>query len=93
VQPVDGNDIKLPTDGYQSANMLQQVFGNQEQNGKSGEERPKPKAAPDNQSAVPPKVGDLDEPALLPTEPKGESKNKRGRKAKGSDAAPGFSLN
>jgi pilus assembly protein CpaC len=93
VNPVDANDIKLPTDGYQSPNVLQQIFGNQDSDGKTGGDRPKPTAAPQQQEATVPKVGELGDPAL-PLFPKAESdKKKRGKKAKADAAAPGFSLN
>jgi pilus assembly protein CpaC len=88
VNPVDANDIKLPTDGYLTPNMLKQVFGNMESDGKSGGDRPKPKPA--QPEATPPKVGGLDD-AIVPSE--GDKKKKRGKKAKADAAAPGFSLN
>jgi pilus assembly protein CpaC len=93
VNPVSASDIKLPTDGYESANILQQIFGNQESAGKTGGDRPKPTAAPQQEGTVP-KVGELGDPAL-PLFPKAEAdkKNKRGSKAKADAAAPGFSLN
>ncbi|MBS0477131.1 MAG: secretion system protein, partial [Proteobacteria bacterium] len=90
VNPVNANDIKLPTDGYQNANTLQQLLGHMESDGKSGAERPKPSAAP---SAVTgPKVGELD---AAPAPIKEDKKSKRkARSAEASkDAAPGFSLN
>ncbi|MBS0482734.1 MAG: type II and III secretion system protein family protein [Proteobacteria bacterium] len=93
VNPVNANDIKLPTDGYQNANTLQQLLGHMDSDGKSGGDRPKPTAAP---SAAPgPKVGELDAPAL-PVAPAQESK-KSSKKSRSADAAknaaPGFSLN
>ncbi len=93
VNPVDANDIKLPTDGYQNANTLQQMFGNMENDGKSGAERPKPSAAPTTNAA--PKVGDLDAPVLpaAPAKPEKQSKRKSRTAAASKDAAPGFSLN
>ncbi|GMM60944.1 type II and III secretion system protein family protein [Novosphingobium pituita] len=41
VNPVDAKDIKLPTDGFNSANALQQVLGNRETSG-----RPAPRPMP-----------------------------------------------
>ncbi|HIQ17125.1 MAG TPA: type II and III secretion system protein family protein [Novosphingobium capsulatum] len=41
VNPVDAKDIKLPTDGFNSANALQQVLGNRETSG-----RPAPRLMP-----------------------------------------------
>lgn len=90
VNPVDANDIKLPTDGYQNPNDIQRVFGNMENNGKSGGTRPMPTAAP--ASAPAPKVGELDTPpAALPVEDK--RSKKKSRTAAAEAAAPGFSMN
>jgi pilus assembly protein CpaC len=93
VQPVSAGDIKLPTDGYQNPNILQQTFGNQENAGKTGGDRPKPTAAPQQQEATVPKVGDLGDPALPLFPPSEGDKKKRGKKAKADAATPGFSLN
>ena len=46
VNPVDANDIKLPTDGYQSPQELQRLLGNIASDGKSETSRPMPSAAP-----------------------------------------------
>lgn len=89
VNPVDASEIKYPTDGYMSPNMLQQLFGNMNNDGKSGGDRPKPKAAQDQ--VVTPKVGDLDE-AIVPADA-GKKKNKKASQAKADAPAPGFSLN
>ncbi len=91
VQPVDAKDIKLPTDGYENPNILQQTFGNQENAGKTGGDRPKPMAAPQSKEATVPKISELGDPAapLFPVD--GDKKKKRSSKAKA--AAPGFSLN
>ncbi len=91
VNPVDANDIKLPTDGFQNPNDIQRIFGNMESNGKTGGDRPKPSAAP--QAIQGPKVGELDEPQGQP-QPRDAKKAKREQAANsGSDTAPGFSLN
>ena len=45
VRPVSDDQIVLPTDGYQSPNMLEQFLGNIEQDGISGASRPMPSAA------------------------------------------------
>jgi pilus assembly protein CpaC len=55
VQPVDANDIKLPTDGYQSPHELQRLLGNMGSDGKSEVSRPMPSAAPPRVSG--PQVG------------------------------------
>ncbi|GAA4773502.1 type II and III secretion system protein family protein [Novosphingobium ginsenosidimutans] len=90
VNPVDANDIKLPTDGYQNPTDIQRVFGNMENNGKSGGTRPVPTAAPDGAPA--PKVGELDTPpAAVPVDDK--RSKKKSRTAAAEAAAPGFSMN
>jgi pilus assembly protein CpaC len=97
VQPVNANEIKLPTDGYQNPNMAQQILGNQESAGKSGASRPMPTAAPDQNGAPPPKIGELDVPGPLQNPRPGGSdkdakKSKRRGKADSADTAPGFDL-
>lgn len=90
VNPVDANDIKLPTDGYQAPDDIQRVFGNQENNGRSGASRPMPSAAPAGAPA--PKVGELDTPpVILPVEDK--RSKKKSRTAAAEAATPGFSMN
>jgi pilus assembly protein CpaC len=95
VNPVDANDIKLPTDGFKSPNVAQQVFGGMQSDGKSGGDRPKPTSAP-QQNPNGPQVGDAYAPARAPapqTASGGDKDNKK-KKSKGdSDASPGFSLN
>ncbi|WP_374531901.1 type II and III secretion system protein family protein, partial [Novosphingobium sp.] len=91
VKPVDANDIKLPTDGFQNPNDAQRIFGNQENDGKSGSPRPHPTEKPE--AAVAPKIGELDVPNA-PTQPK-DKKDKRSKRTADAGAAPtpGFSLN
>ena len=95
-QPVDANDIKLPTDGYKTANIAQQLFGNMQTDGKSGGVRPHPTSAP-QQNPNGPQVGDLDAPARAPgpqsagRSDKDSKKKKKGDRA--NDVGPGFSLN
>lgn len=96
VQPVNANEIKLPTDGYQNPNVAQQFLGGQENAGKSGQQRPMPSAAPD-QGAPPPRVGDLDVPAPLQNPRPGSGKDpakgkRRTRSADAGAAVPGFDL-
>ncbi len=87
VNPVDGSDIKLPTDGFQNPNDIQRLFGNMENDGKSGVSRPLPSAAPTGPTV--PKVGLDETPAALPSKPK-----KKGReRSADAAAAPGFNLN
>jgi pilus assembly protein CpaC len=80
VNPVDDKDIVLPTDGYQSPDVFQQLLG-MDQDGTSGGDRPKPTAA--GQAAPAPKVG--------AAEPADRNSRKVEQRA---DAAPtpGFSL-
>ncbi len=96
VNPVNANDIKLPTDGYKTANVGQQIFGNMQTDGKSGALPPRPTSAP-QQNPNGPQVGDLDAPARAPGPQTAKSSDKDTKKKKkgGSDkdAAPGFSLN
>ncbi|MFT4027155.1 MAG: type II and III secretion system protein family protein [Novosphingobium sp.] len=94
VNPVNANDIKLPTDGFNTPNEIQRLLG-KISDGKSGEDRPKPSTAPD--SATPgPQVGVAPTAPLVPlqaengNEKRSERKN---RKSKAGDVGPGFSLN
>lgn len=88
VNPVNAEDIKLPTDAYQSPNALQQFFGNMESDGRSGASRPGPTAAPADKQGEGPKVGELDVPAIAP-----KREERRSRRSAASDAAtPGFGL-
>ncbi len=96
VQPVDANDIKLPTDGYKSANIAQQLFGNMQTDGKSGAVRPHPTSAPQGNPNGP-QIGELNTPARAPGPQTANSSDKDSKKKKkggsANDAAPGFSLN
>ena len=84
VNPVDANDIQLPTDGFKAANELQRLLGNMATDGTVGKSRPMPTAAP-AQNATP-SIGAAD----------GTGKPKKSKKVKrtaSADAAPGFDLN
>ena len=89
VNPVDANDIKLPTDGFQTPNELQRLLGNMENDGVSGAHRPVPRAADEGTAPAGPRVGELAQPAApaLAAEGKGSSA-KKDRRA--SAANPGF---
>ena len=96
VQPVDANDIKLPTDGFQSPNILQQVLGGRTSAGVSGATRPGPTAAPADSQGTGPKVGELDVPAPVAA-PRAAESGTTGRRSRrtaeaGAAAAPGFGL-
>jgi len=91
VKPVDAGAIKLPTDGYNAPNELQRILGNMEQDGVSGQERPKPRAA--EPEAPNPEVG-LTDPAALPAQAEKTTRKARKarRSAKAEAAVPGFDL-
>jgi pilus assembly protein CpaC len=97
VKPVDAKDIKLPTDGYHSANELEQFIGYRDNAGVSGEQRPGPTSA--QPEAPEPKVSAADPAAIIPGAPEqprsAEKKSRRSERAAKADAAaaaPGFSL-
>ena len=52
VKPVDGNDIKLPTDGFRKPTEFQRLLGFQQSDGVTGGDRPKPRAV-QSQPAAP----------------------------------------
>lgn len=82
VNPVNANDIKLPTDGYRAPDELQRILGNQASDGKSGAQRPVPTAAP-AQSA----------PSVGAAAPAPGNADKRGATAAAAPVpAPGFNL-
>lgn len=97
VKPVNANDIKLPTDGFQTPNELQRLFNHQQSDGVTGGDRPKPTIAPNT-------GGDAPAFGAVPTQPRAlpptSAKPQRGAKLdKGSSkkngniaAAPGFSF-
>ena len=93
VKPVDAKDIKLPTDGYRSANEIEQLLGYQSNAGVSGEQRPGPTSSqPD---APDPRISAADPAAIVPTQPekprRADKKNRKDER-EANAAAPGFSL-
>ena len=91
VTPVNANDIKLPTDGYQSPQELQRLLGNFGSDGKSEVSRPVPTAAPPATSG--PKVGigrDAD-PSPAQTD-NSDDRDNRKRTSAANAPAPGFNL-
>jgi len=93
VKPVNANEIKLPTDGFRSANELEQLITYQDNAGKSGEQRPGPTAA--DQEAPTPDVSNADPNAIVPNNApsKRRTDKKNRKKDRSADAAaPGFSL-
>ncbi|MBB3861408.1 pilus assembly protein CpaC [Novosphingobium hassiacum] len=85
VNPVNANDIVLPTDGFQSPNDIQRLLGNMEHDGVTGGDRPKPTEKEGTVQAGP-KVGVLDAPTG-PAQPRDRRSDK-----KVASAAPGFSI-
>jgi pilus assembly protein CpaC len=97
VNPVNANDIKLPTDGFNTANEIQQLLGNKISDGKTGGDRPKPQMAPDRVSPGP-NVGALEgttptAPQPAPSASNDEPKRHDRKNRKADDVGPGFSLN
>jgi pilus assembly protein CpaC len=95
VKPVDASEIRLPTDGYHSANELEQFLGQQDNAGVSGEQRPGPTAA--NPQAPVPAVSNADPAAIVPGNPQPEPRRAddsrdRNRERQADAAAPGFDL-
>jgi pilus assembly protein CpaC len=87
VKPVDDKDIKLPTDGYQTQDDVQRLFGNMQSNGQSGLQRPKPTTAPEAPAPAA-KIGAAD------TGASNAAAAKTGASAKpAAGTAPGFNLN
>jgi pilus assembly protein CpaC len=90
VNPVNANDIKLPTDGYQTPNEIQRLLGNMGSDGKSGVDRPMPRA--EQPRPADPEVG-LGTPAVPQNQPRSENRSASRSNGKSSNApAPGFSL-
>lgn len=85
VNPVNANEIKLPTDGFQSPNDIQRLLGNMENDGITGGDRPKP-TEKEGTVQTGPKVGALDKPAKAP-----QPADRRSDK-KIASAEPGFSI-
>lgn len=85
VNPVNANDIVLPTDGFQSPNDLQRLLGHMESDGVTGGKRPMP-TEKEGSAKADPQVGALD----VPTGP-AQPRDRRGEK-KVANAEPGFSI-
>lgn len=90
VNPVNDGDIKLPTDGLQSPNEAQRLFGNMQTDGKTGAVRPGATAAPSaTTTPAAPAVGTVEPVAPTPkTDRKQAKRNDRAAEA----PAPGFNL-
>lgn len=102
VNPVNANDIRLPTDGYQSPNDVQRLFGNMDSDGRP-QDRPKPSVAPSAAPVGPgvgPGIGMVDPAQIIQraqadeAATKGKVRKERKPKQTASAApAPGFNLN
>lgn len=95
VNPVNANDIKLPTDGFNTANEIERLLGNKISDGVTGGDRPKPQMAPDR-VAPGPNVGALQGvvPAAPPARASSDEPRRNDRRnRKTSNVGPGFSLN
>jgi pilus assembly protein CpaC len=91
VNPVNGNDIKLPTDGFNAPNEAARLFGMQE--AASGvPSQPLPSAASGPVPAAP-AISQAQPDATLPTQAGVKGKQRRKQRTAASDvAAPGFSF-
>jgi len=93
VKPVDASEIKLPTDGFRSANEFQQLLGYQNNAGVAGEQRPGPTSSQPDAPA--PKISAAEPAAIVPTQPekprRADKKNRKDER-EANAAAPGFSL-
>jgi pilus assembly protein CpaC len=85
VNPVDGNDIKLPTDGLQSPNEIQRLLGNIATDGKSETLRPLPTAST-GKGAKP------DVSLVEPLPPAEDRKSQKSSKSAAEAPTPGFNL-
>ena len=84
VKPVDGNDNKLPTDGFRKPSEFQRLLGFQQSDGVTGAERPKPRAVENAPAAPSVSQG-------LPADD-GEQQPKRESEARRASTQPGFSF-
>ncbi len=91
VQPVSANQIALPTDGFRTANDGQRVLLGQEQDGRTGEQRPVPQVA--EPRTVSPGIGPVGSAAPVPAAPAPVQQARRQAALPpqpGSSAQPGF---
>jgi pilus assembly protein CpaC len=94
VKPVNANDIALPTDAFQNANDAQRLLLNQETDGISGGDRPKPSVEGQQNGRNGPILGSLTEqpsaPAPAPAQQKEQKKLARNKNS--GATGPGFSF-
>lgn len=86
VNPVDGNQIALPTDGFSAPDDLQRILGNMDSDPIHAKPRPVPTAAPD---VLAPSVGGS-VGAADPAQGSGKKSKSSKRSADAGSAAPGF---
>jgi pilus assembly protein CpaC len=87
VNPVDGNQIALPTDGFSAPNDLQRILGNMDSDPIHSKPRPGPTAAPD---VAAPGIGS-GIGAANPAQGSGKPSKSGKRSAEAGSATPGFS--
>lgn len=90
VNPVDANDIRLPTDGFRAATEAQSFIGYQAHDGVSGAQRPMPTARGEDTQ---PGAQRIDPQAVLQAPPAPDADRRRNNDQRAEAAAPGFSLN
>lgn len=86
VRPVNDRDIRLPTDGFNTATVVEQFLLNREHNGVSGQQRPMPRAA--EETPTNPSIGLIDQGGEVLA-----GANRSAPETDNRDAAPGFSFN
>ena len=97
VEPVNPNEIRLPTDGYRAANEFQQMIEYRNNDGVSGAVRPGPTAV-DRSAGSTPGISRISPETVLPApgnsapEQVAKTSSKAERSEKPAVAAPGFSL-
>ncbi|WP_109808587.1 type II and III secretion system protein family protein [Sphingosinithalassobacter portus] len=90
VRPVNANDIRLPTDGYQAPNDFQRVFGGQ-LSGSTDTPTPRPMMAPPQGGA--PAIGAAQPVPTQPATPTQSDTRSRDNRSSSGGAAPGFNFN
>ncbi|WP_188643682.1 type II and III secretion system protein family protein [Tsuneonella deserti] len=92
VNPVNGNDIKLPTDGFNAPNEAARLFGMQES--ASGLSTAPAPTAVQGQVPAGPAISQAQPSAVMPSQSGSSGKKRRKQRTAGNDvAAPGFSFN
>jgi pilus assembly protein CpaC len=87
VNPVDANQIKLPTDGFKSADAVKQILGNLETDTGKPDTPHKPTEKAATQSSTPPAAMQTGAAA-----PDAADRPRRGQTQASADTQPGFSI-